>query len=74
MICTQTGNQLDVVHGHDESGKMVLFGLRQQAPGAGVITLPDPQALIDVLESVLREIKDYNARQERNASEVDRLG
>ena len=49
-----TGNALDVVFDY-EDGRQVLKGLQRHRSDE-VIPLPEPQGLIDVLQTVLNEI------------------
>ncbi len=71
MICTQTGNGLDVACEAASDGQsLILCGLYRRpsyrhpqdvVPRSEIIPLPDPQGLIDVLARVLREIEEHNA-------------
>lgn len=64
MIHIQTGNQCDVVYDYDvdHNHDIIAFknlGLKQHGSDT-IIPLPNPQGLVDILQSVLEEAKKYN--------------
>ena len=54
MVHVATGNALDVVFDY-EDGRQVLRGLQRHGSD-DLIPLPQPQGLMDVLQTVLNEI------------------
>lgn len=70
MVHVQTGNRLDVVYDHEGSRK-VLKGLK---PWDGeLILLTDPQAVVDVLQTIINECEvSEHAKVQEQAKDDNR--
>lgn len=60
MIGVSTGNGIDVLYDFKDSKKVIL-GFRRHGSDE-IIPLPYPEGVAQVLNTVISEVKEYNAK------------
>jgi len=63
MICVETGNRLSVCMTYEGNNQKIIgFRPWNEGMNAKIIPLPDPEGLVEVLQTCIKECREHNAK------------